>query len=66
MVKSLPGQAVTFQRGADLHSLLYRYKIQSAIMRAINKYAGVGLNITPFAQRQLNSAWTSNILPTAA
>lgn len=35
-------------------------------MRAINKYAGVGLNITPFAQRQLNSAWTSNILPTAA
>lgn len=35
-------------------------------MCAINKYVGVGLNITPFAQRQLNSAWASNNLPTAA
>lgn len=57
---------MTFQRGADLHSLLYRYKIQSAIMHAINKYAGVGLNITPVAWRQLKPAWTSNILLTAA
>lgn len=65
-VKSLPGQAVTFRRGADLHSLLYLYKIQSAIMRAVNKYVGVRLSIAAFAQGQLNSAWTSNILPPAA
>lgn len=65
-VKSLPGHAVTFWRRTDLSSLLYRYKIQSAIMCVINKYVRVGLNFTPFARRQLNSAWTSNILPTAA
>lgn len=67
-VKSLPGQAVTFQ--LHLHSLVYLneyiYKIQSASVHAINKYVGVTLNITPFAWGQLNSAWTSNILPTAA
>lgn len=44
-VKSQPGQAVTFQ--LHLHSLVYLYKIQSASMRAINKYVGVRLSITP-------------------
>lgn len=43
-----------------------KYSLQA---RAINKCAGFRLNITPpppSARGQLNSAWTGNILPTAA
>lgn len=38
---------MTFRHGADLHSLLYQHEIQSAIMRATNKYAGVLGSIVP-------------------
>lgn len=67
-VKSQPRRAVTFRHGADLHSVLYQHEIQSAIMRATNKYAGVlgSIFAPPFARRQLNSACTSNVLPTDA